>query len=301
MKNYTVISKDIIEYKSNNKLLDIYTLACIKSTIDYKSGISKLNQKTMSERFDIPERTLKNIIARLENGKLLSVQRRLYENKNPKIISKSIQKNYYKFDINPENYFFIYNHFLKMNIANEIKGFMLLLKAICFNNTNDYTPSRSIMNGINKSELSKLICMNKKTVEKYLNIAIELNQIAIVDNHIIVKSNYFPIRINESKNKFENRKTEIMNTILNICNKHNAIMPLVSKEDMNRVILHYPLLEDDIREVNDINFIKMNSLEYRLNKRIKSLPTQFNMEYIFNILNVPSLDKKEEMKYELKL
>jgi len=105
--NYIVIPKEIVKYKSNSKLSDIYTLACIKSTMDYKSGISKYNQKTISEKFDIKERTLRDAINRLENGKLLSIERKIYESKNENVTSKTIRKNYYHFELNPEHYFFI--------------------------------------------------------------------------------------------------------------------------------------------------------------------------------------------------
>lgn len=66
MKNYTIIPKEIIRYKCNSKPLDIYTFACIKSTIDYKNGISKINKETISDKFNLSERTLRDAIQRLE-------------------------------------------------------------------------------------------------------------------------------------------------------------------------------------------------------------------------------------------
>ena len=116
-------------------------------------------------------------------------------------------KNYYHFDLNPENYFFVYNDFFKLDLPKDIKGFLLVLKAICFNNSNTYTSEKTIKKRINKSELSRLLNMNVKTVEIYLHKAEELGEIAVIDNHIIVKNIYFPIRVNEQKKIFEDRKT----------------------------------------------------------------------------------------------
>ena len=266
--------------------------------MDYGNGISKINEETISKKFNIPERTLRDAVQRLEKQSLFSIIRKKYENKNPNIDCKSILKNYYHFDLNPKNYFFVYNDFFKLDLSKDVKGFLLALKAICLNNSNTYTSIKPIKGYINKSELSRLLSMNIKTIELYLNKAEELGEITIIDNHIIVKNNCFPIRVNEQKNRLGNRETEIVNTILKICNQYNAIMPLVSEEILNRILLYYPLLEDSIRKVNDDSFTKANSLEYALNERIKSLPTQINAEYILKALNIPKLDKKEITQYE---
>lgn len=80
MRNYTVIPKEIIDYKGNSKLLDIYTFACIKSTMNYQSGTAKTNQETISEKFNIPERTLSDSIIRLQKQDLLKIERKSYKN-----------------------------------------------------------------------------------------------------------------------------------------------------------------------------------------------------------------------------
>jgi hypothetical protein len=301
MKNYTIIPKEIIGYKSNSKLLDIYTFACIKSTMNYKSGISKIYQKTLSKQFNIPERTSRDAIIRLEKYGLLSVERKTYENQNETRKSETIRKNYYHFDLNPKNYFFIYNDFLTLNLSKKVKGFLILLKAICFNNSNAFTSIKPIKRSINKTELSKLINMDTKSISEYLNLVKGINEIAIIDATIILKSNYFPLKIKENGNRLENRKIEILKTIHKICNYYNAVMPQISNEELNRILANYPLLETIVENSNNENFIKNNSLKYKLNERIKSLPAQLNTEYLLKILNIPKPKKKEETKYEITL
>ncbi len=44
--------------------------------------------------------------------------------------------------------------------------------------------------------------MDTKTIEKYLNLVKGLNEIAIIGNRIIVKSNYFPLRVKDNKKSF---------------------------------------------------------------------------------------------------
>ena len=50
-------------------------------------------------------------------------------------------------------------------------------------------------------------------------------------------------------------------------------MPLVSDDVLNRIFLYYYQSEDSIKELNNENYTKRYSLEYKLNERIKSLPT----------------------------
>ena len=75
-------------------------------------------------------------------------------------------------------------------------------------------------------------------------------------------------------------------------------MPLVSEEEVSAILVKYPLLEDDIQEVNNDDFKKINSFEYKLNERIKYLPTQINTEYILRALNIPKPKKKEITQYK---
>jgi len=64
---------------------------------------------------------------------------------------------------------------MKLNLGKEMKGFLILLKAICLNNTNSYISNKRAKNGINISELSNLISMDIKTINKYLTLAKDLD------------------------------------------------------------------------------------------------------------------------------
>ena len=296
MIQYTVIPKEIIKYKSNAKLSDIYIFSCIKITMNFNNAISKINQETISKKFNIPERTLRDAIKRLERKKLIAIEQKIYENENANIKSKTIRKNYYKFELNPENYFFVTKNFFKLDAPKEVKGFLLILKAICLNDTNVYISSKN--GSINISELSKRINMDTKTLNKYLNKAKELELIKIRDNVIIIKTDFFPLRVKEVGVPFAYRNTEIINTIQEICNELNAIMPRIKKNELDKIHMYYYLEEREIEAVNIPYFTHAYSLKYILKNRIKSLPKQPNIGYFFKVLNIPKPYKKEKIKYE---
>lgn len=59
LQNYTVITKQINEYKiGNNKNTDIYVYAYIKLCSDYQTGISHIRESKISENIGISEDTI---------------------------------------------------------------------------------------------------------------------------------------------------------------------------------------------------------------------------------------------------
>ena len=54
-------------------------------------------------------------------------------------------------------------------------------------------------------------------------------------------------------------------------------------------IEHYTKVNND--------FIKNNSIKYKLSNRIKSLPREFNIEYLLKVLNIPIMQEEKKEKY----
>ncbi|MFR9164919.1 MAG: hypothetical protein ACLVKO_01355 [Dysgonomonas sp.] len=288
MRPYTIITKEIIKFKGNSKLSDIYIYACLYNSIDHKTGISKYNQETLAKKYNIPERTLRNAIFRLSNqDNILKIEQKTYHKNND-----IIKKNYYYMNTKPENYFFLYDDFFVIDIDREIKGFILLLKAICYNNTNTFLSKKLIKGNVNKSELSQLIGIARKTLDKYLKLAIELELIEIIEDKIIIINEYIPLRVKENS-----RQSEIVRTIQDLCIKYKSEMPYISNNDLKRIEFYYPFLESQIEEIKKDNFTKIHSLRYVLNNRMKSLPNTITIKYIFSALNIPYKVNKEPMKY----
>lgn len=289
MIQYTPITKEINNFKGNSKLSDAYRYACLFSTRDYKTGISKYNQETISKKFNIPESTLINSIKRLsEQNNILQIEQKWYHKNN-----SFIRKNYYYMNNNPENYFFIDNDFFTLDIDINIKGFVLLLKAICYNNTNTYVTERQMKGSINKSEIARKLNLDRGTFDKYLNLAKENDLIDILDKKLIIINESFLLTISKEK-----RHSEIVNTIQEICNKYKAAMPIMDKKDIDRLYMYYYTSESEIEIINNSRYTECCSLKYILENRIKNLPKDFSIEYIFKILNIPKPLIKERISFE---
>lgn len=284
MKPYIPITKEIIKFKGKSKLSDIYIYACLYSTRDFKTGISKWNQITISEKFNIPESTLQDSIQRLfEQNLILQIIQKKYKNKND-----FIRKNYYRMNNDPDNFFFIDNNYFKLDIDRNIKGFVLLLKTICYNNTNTYIIEKPIKGRINISELAKKLDLDRDTVSKYTKLAINNKLIDVVGKKIVIVNECFLLRVSE-----EDRCSEIMSTIQDLCIKHNAIMPLIGKREITQILMKYNISESEIQKCNNTKFTEQNSLKHILENRIKSLPKDFSFDYILKVLNIPKLPRRE--------
>lgn len=290
MKPYTPITKEIIKFKGKSKLSDIYIYACLYSTRDFKTGVSKWNQVTISEKFNIPESTLQDSIIRLFEQNLISeIIQKKYQNEND-----FIRKNYYRMNIDPENYFFVGTDYFKLNIDRNIKGFVLLLKTICYNNTNTYIIEKPIRGSINISELATKLNLDRETVRKYTKLAIDNKLIDVIDKKIVIVNDCFRLRVSE-----EDRCSEIVSTIQDICIKHNAIMPLIEKREINQILMRYNISESEIQKCNDTKFTEQNSLRHILENRIKSLPKDFSIVYIFKVLNIPKPPIRESQSTQI--
>ena len=287
MERYATITKEINKLCGNSKCSDAYIYACLFSTIDYKTGKSKYNQDTIRKKFDIPESTLKDSIKRLEEVGLLKIQRRNYKKNN-----NYIRKNYYYMNPDPINFFFLLNSYFPLDIDRKIKGFILVIKTICLNNTNTYFTKKPINSTINKTELSNLLGLERKTIDKYLKLGVESNLIEVIGDKIIVIDKYFPLNISNT------RYSEIRKTIQDICIRNNAEIPIMKDEDIKRIYFYYPNSELDLEKTGDVIFIENESLKYTLENRIKKLPKTFSIKYLFKILNIPDKPYKEPIRRE---
>ena len=290
MKSYIPITKEIIKFKGKSKLSDIYIYACLYSTRDFKTGISKWNQITISEKFNIPESTLQDSILRLsEQNLILQIIQKKYQNKN-----EFIRKNYYRMNNDPDNFFFIDNNYFKLDIDRNIKGFVLLLKTICYNNTNTYIIEKPIKGSINISELAKKLDLDRDTVSKYTKLAINNKLIDVVGKKIVIVNECFLLRVSE-----EDRCSEIVSTIQDLCIKHNAIMPLIRKREITQILMKYNISESEIQKCNDTKFTEQNSLRHILENRIKSLPKDFSFDYILKVLNILKPPRREPQSTQI--
>ena len=292
-QQYTTLTKDI----NNIDNKDAIVYAYIKSRMNYKTSIAdNITEKEIAEKLGISLSTVKRSVSRLKNNKNL-IDKVISNN----VIAEGSYKTYNKYHVEKcnENFFYIYNSFFNddMNIAKaseriNVKNFLLKIKAICKKETNKYISENPYLDGLNKTELSKKLGIDTKTLDKYLKIAVNAGQIKYITNGLLI--------LNKSiipDFKKDDTDTRIYHIIYDWCIDNGVVPP-----DRNDEIT---VMEDgSVRRRNSLLIEIAGKLDYMKDEEIRSLLTnritseEITLEYIAKVLNINN-KKKEEIEYSI--
>ena len=295
-QQYTTLTKDI----NNVDNKDAIVYAYIKSRMNYKTSIAdNVTEKEISEKLGISLSTVKRSVSRLKNNKNL-IDKVISNN----VIAEGSYKTYNKYHVAKcnEDFFYIYNSFFNddMNIAKaseriKIKNFLLKLKAICKKETNKYISESPYLDGLNKAELSKKLGIDTKTLNKYLEMAVNAGQIKYITNGLLI--------LNKSiipDFKKDDTDTRIYHIIYDWCIDNDVAPP-----DRNDEIT---VMEDgSVRRRNRLLAELACKLVYMKDEEIRSLLTnritseEITLEYIVKVLNINITKKKEDIQYSVML
>lgn len=292
-QQYTTLTKDI----NNIDNKDAIVYAYIKSRMNYKTSIAdNVTEKEISEKLGISLSTVKRSVSRLKNNKNL-IDKVISNN----VIAEGSYKTYNKYHVAKcnEDFFYIYNSFFNddMNIAKaseriKIKNFLLKLKALCKKETNKYISESPHLGGLNKTELSKKLGIDTKTLNNYLEMAANAGQIKYITNGLLV--------LNKSiipDFKKDDTDTRIYHIIYDWCVDNGAIPP-----DRNDEIT--VMANGCIRRRNSLLVEIAGKLDCMKDEDIRSLLTnritskEITLEYITKVLNINN-KKKEEIEYSV--
>ena len=313
MIQYTVITKDITKIDGNNKLEAILIYAYIKSRENYKEHmLDNLTYEEISHHLDVPVQTVKNIIPTLYGNK--SIFKKIeHFNKDNKTYLK------YYFHETYQNFFYISNNLFKIDdyskiptqYVNQVRGLLLLIKAQCLNRTNCYFFQRKSKSGINYAELSRVLNMDRDTIDKYLSKALDGGLIRKIDNGLeIMDSNIFPYYSN--KNYYD----EYYKMLCKWCNQKGIVPPCKDNSSLSILSAHYPLLINDIAFLAKSNKMtpsdyynwmietKQSMLSkffpYRLsNKKVQPKDGYLTWNYLFKALNLKLPTKPQPQSFTM--
>ena len=289
-QQYTTLTKDI----NNIDNKDAIVYAYIKSRMNYKTSIAdNITEKEIAEKLGISLSTVKRSVSRLKNNKNL-IDKVISNN----VIAEGSYKTYNKYHVEKcnENFFYIYNSFFNddMNIAKaseriNVKNFLLKIKAICKKETNKYISENPYLDGLNKTELSKKLGIDTKTLNKYLEMAVNAGQIKYITNGLLI--------LNKSiipDFKKDDTDTRIYHIIYDWCIDNGVVPP-----DRNDEIT---VMEDgSVRRRNSLLIEIAGKLDYMKDEEIRSLLTnritseEITLEYIAKVLNIKTKKEKEYM------
>ena len=259
--NYTVIPKSIVNFQTgNSKPVDIYVWATIKYCSNHKTNISHVTEEKLSLLTGLDERTIRRVIKRLKDAGYLTVQTTIKEDADRGFIKRNT---YYIAPIKT-NYFFLDNSFFQKNYPAKIAGFLLLLKAICLNNTD--TIQWSI------SQIAKSIGLSRNTTTALLNECQQLGLIKPISNGYELTAGCF---INSSVKK---TNAGIYKELCEFCQSKGVTPPNWDKRAMSVLLTKY----------NAIGLLRTEpiSITYQLNKRCKTLPEKASLPYFIKVLDM---------------
>ena len=265
--NYTVIPKSIVNFQTgNSKPVDIYVWATIKYCSNHKTNISHVTEEKLSLLTGLDERTIRRVIKRLKDAGYLTVQTTIKEDADRGFIKRNT---YYIAPIKT-NYFFLDNSFFQKNYPAKIAGFLLLLKAICLNNTDTIQWSNS--------QIAQSIGLSRNTTTALLNECLQLGLIKAIEKGYELTAGCF---INSAVRK---TAAGIYKEICEFCKSQGTIPPNWDKRAMSVLLTKYNAVGLPASEPITIT--------YQLNERCKTLPEKVSLPYFIKALDMQNQYRK---------
>ncbi len=282
--NYIVISKEIANKLSgNNKNRDAYLYAYIRLCSDFQTGISHVRESKLSELTGIPENSISEAIGRLKKSGLFHVE--AYSFRGEKSI---IRRNRYCFEPQPKDFFYVRNEFFYEDISDELKGFLLRLKAICINDTN-FT-----LYSVNR--IAEALHSDNKTIKKYIDLGIEAGRLKKLDKGFAL----LDLNILPRWNK-DGLCDEIYETISLYCIFSGVVPPRMDRRPLNELSVLFPISEEEMKEKIRENPHRREKIEEKyslrrnLYEKCRKLPKEIDsLNYFIQALG--GKEKKTEYK-----
>ena len=254
--NYTTIPKSICQLQTgNSKPTDIYVWATIKCKSDYKTQISHITEERLSQITGVNIRTVKRSVQRLKECGAMQVTTR--------IIDGCKRRNSY-YIANPQtDFYFVDNRFFTKSHPPKIAGFLLLLKAICLNNTN------SILLW-NIGQIADAVGMNRNTVSALIKESNGLGLIKALPNGYEITDDCF---INPPQ---KDTAHAVYNEICRFCIIKRTNPPQWNERAMNRILTKY--------NIPNLSADNSLSVTYALNERCKMIPESVSLAYFVKVL-----------------
>ena len=265
--NYTVIPKSIVNFQTgNSKPVDVYVWAVIKCCSNHKTNISHITEEKLSLLTGLDERTIRRVIKRLKDADYLTVQTSTIKEDTDRGF---IKRNSYFIKPANKDYFFLDNSFFKRNYPAKIAGFLLLLKAICLNNTDTVQ--------WNNSQISKAIGLSRNTTTALIKECQQLGFIKQIAKGYELTAGCF---INSAV-----RKTDagIYKEICDFCQLKGVDSPNWDRRAMSVLLTKYNAI--------GLSRTEPISLTCQLDKRCKNLPEKVSLAYF-----IKALDMQEQYK-----
>lgn len=259
--NYTAIPKSIITFQTgNSKPVDVYVWATIKCCSDHKTNISHITEEKLALLTGLDERTIRRVIKRLKEAGCLTVQTAIKEDD----VRGFIKRNSYQIKPVEMDFFLLNNGFFTRNYFAKMAGFLLLLKAICLNNTNTIQWS--------KSQIAQALGLSRNTASALLEECWQAGLIKPQAKGYELTTDCF------IQPAIKQTEAAIYKELCDFCKAKGVAAPR-----RNQVALSVLLTKYNAVGVPSTELI---SLTYQLNKRCTQLPEKVSIPYFIKVLDM---------------
>lgn len=262
--SYITLPKSLVQIKSNNKPIDVYVWATIRSCSNYRDGISHVTIEKLVALTNIKEKTIRRSIRRLEESGLLEITTHFSD--------ETTRHNTYNTDFRMRHFFMLDRDFFNQGYEPKIAGFLLLLKSVCINGTNTI--------GWNKSEIAEGIGMSRNTVSALLDECLRHDLIKQDEYGYTLTGDFF---INDSIRESDR---EVFAVLEAFCTSRGSrLRPYKSK---NRVALE--MIGSRYRPLDDYRENEYIDLRHNLEQLCpKKLPKEVSIEYFLKPLKLQAI------------
>lgn len=277
--NYTVIPKSIVTFQTgNSKPVDVYVWATIKCCSDHKTNSSYITEEKLALLTGLDERTIRRVIKRLKDAGYLAVQTAIKED----AVRGFIKRNSYQIKSVEKDFFMLDNGFFTRNYSAKTAGFLLLLKAICLNNTNTIQWS--------KSQIAQVLGLSRNTVSALLE---ECRQTGLIKpqakGYELTTDCFIQPAIKQTE-------AAIYKELCDFCKAKGVTVPRRNKVALSVLLTKYNAV--GVPNTEPI------SLTCQLNKRCTQLPEKVSIPYFIKVLDMQEayrevMEKNKQSKEKL--
>ena len=259
--NYTVIPKSIVNFQTgNSKPVDVYVWATIKCCSDHKTNISHITEEKLALLTGLDERTIRRVIKRLKEAGCLTVQTAIKED----AVRGFIKRNSYQIKPVEKDFFLLNNGIFTRYYSAKIAGFLLLLKAICLNNTNTIQWS--------KSQIAQALGLSRNTVSALLE---ECRQAGLIKPQA---KGYELTTVCFIQPAIKQTEAAIYKELCDFCKAKGVAVPRRNKVALSVLLTKYNAV--------GVPSTEPISLTYQLNKHCKLLPEKVTIPYFIKVLDM---------------
>lgn len=278
-ENYRVFPIDLAS-KLNNKEAMTYLQLLFKS--DFKTGESNVLLETLSELSGYDSETASSHLHKVaEESDYLKIERKFIGRDS----GKPKTKNFYTVKIPTMNFIMVDRGFLDFEIdglskksQHDLKGFILLIKCVCLNNTN--------ITKYSLRQIAPKIGLSFSTIQNYMKKCIEFGYIERENGYYKIILPYF----DKGNDKHFPIGTpdlykDIYRSISNYCIKKNCATPPYNKNCISRIAVKFPYMDSDLTDIEDKALMEQYSITRQLEIRIPNLPDKIDsLNYFVKIL-----------------